>query len=77
MNANKRKIAELETALNRALDDVREAGQRKPELSSAEMLSLQTAAHAAWRKVEEAKKAGASSTFNQVVTTFKTPGVSQ
>jgi hypothetical protein len=59
MKANNQTIAELQTALDRTRDDVREA-ERRAELSSAEMLKLREAAHAAWRALEEANRAKAA-----------------
>jgi hypothetical protein len=61
MKANNQAIVELETALNRARDDVRVTAQRDPELSSADMLKLREAAYAAWCELEKAKRAGAGS----------------
>jgi hypothetical protein len=47
-------IAELQKALRRARDDVRDAALREPELSTAEMLTLREAAHADWCELEKA-----------------------
>jgi hypothetical protein len=55
MNANNRTIVGLQTALDRARDDVREAGQRNPTLPEAEMVTLRSAALAAWVELETAK----------------------
>jgi hypothetical protein len=57
MNASNQTIAELQIVLDRARDDVRDAAQRRPELTGADMLKLREGAHAAWVKLESAKKA--------------------
>lgn len=50
-------IVKLEAALKQARDDVRDASQRRPELSVTEMRKYRTAAHTAWLELEKAKTA--------------------